>query len=105
MALDLVYPRPSVEGDALPFFAEPVAAGFPSPAAGYEANELNLHDYCVRRPAATYFLRVSGDSMRDARIHDGDVLVVDRAEEPRHGSIVIASIDNGWCFKKYADIK
>ncbi len=41
MALDLVYPRPSVEGDALPFFAEPVAAGFPSPAAGYEANELN----------------------------------------------------------------
>lgn len=60
MALDLVYPRPSVEGDALPFFAEPVAAGFPSPAAGYEANELNLHDYCVRRPAATYFLRVSG---------------------------------------------
>ena len=53
MALDLVYPRPSVEGDALPFFAEPVAAGFPSPAAGYEANELNLHDYCVRHPAAT----------------------------------------------------
>jgi hypothetical protein len=36
-------------------FAEPVAAGFPSPAAGYEANELNLHDYCVRHPAATYF--------------------------------------------------
>ncbi|HBY5405712.1 TPA: translesion error-prone DNA polymerase V autoproteolytic subunit, partial [Klebsiella pneumoniae] len=100
MALDLVYPRPSVEGDALPFFAEPVAAGFPSPAAGYEANELNLHDYCVRRPAATYFLRVSGDSMRDARIHDGDVLVVDRAEEPRHGSIVIASIDNEFTVKQ-----
>ncbi|GHS79053.1 hypothetical protein ECTHUN648_50760 [Escherichia coli] len=38
MALDLVYPRPSVEGDALPFFAEPVAAGFPSPAAGYEGS-------------------------------------------------------------------
>ncbi|EOW7322747.1 translesion error-prone DNA polymerase V autoproteolytic subunit [Escherichia coli] len=100
MALDLVYPRPSVEGAALPFFAEPVAAGFPSPAAGYEANELNLHDYCVRRPAATYFLRVSGDSMRDARIHDGDVLVVDRAEEPRHGSIVIASIDNEFTVKQ-----
>lgn len=83
-----------------PFFAEPVAAGFPSPAAGYEANELNLHDYCVRHPAATYFLRVSGDSMRDARIHDGDVLVVDRAEEPRHGSIVIASIDNEFTVKQ-----
>ncbi|WP_435316514.1 LexA family protein, partial [Klebsiella pneumoniae] len=60
----------------------------------------NLHDYCVRHPAATYFLRVSGDSMRDARIHDGDVLVVDRAEEPRHGSIVIASIDNEFTVKQ-----
>ncbi|WP_241509958.1 hypothetical protein [Photorhabdus laumondii] len=41
MALALVYPLPSDEGDSLPFFAESVAAGFPSPAAGYEANELN----------------------------------------------------------------
>ncbi|EBY5753481.1 translesion error-prone DNA polymerase V autoproteolytic subunit [Salmonella enterica subsp. enterica serovar Give] len=100
MALALVYSRPSLEGDTLPFFAEPVAAGFPSPAAGYEANELNLHDYCVRRPAATYFLRVSGDSMRDARIHDGDILIVDRSETPKHGSIVIASIDNEFTVKQ-----
>ncbi|RBZ70839.1 hypothetical protein DM072_15670, partial [Klebsiella pneumoniae] len=42
----------------------------------------------------TYFLRVEGNSMEDARIHDGDVLVVDRALEPEHGSIVIAAVDN-----------
>ncbi|MEN4545924.1 translesion error-prone DNA polymerase V autoproteolytic subunit [Pantoea agglomerans] len=82
------------------FFAENIPAGFPSPAAGYEADDLNLHDYCVRRPNATYFLRVSGDSMRDARIHDGDILVVDRAEEATHGSIVIASVDNEFTVKQ-----
>ncbi|HFD4436934.1 TPA: S24 family peptidase [Klebsiella pneumoniae] len=69
-------------------------AGFPSPAAGYEKQDLNLHEYCVRHPSATYFLRVEGNSMEDARIHDGDVLVVDRALEPEHGSIVIAAVDN-----------
>ncbi|WP_309472305.1 S24 family peptidase, partial [Klebsiella pneumoniae] len=45
-------------------------------------------------PRNTYFLRVEGNSMEDARIHDGDVLVVDRALEPEHGSIVIAAVDN-----------
>ncbi|MDN4886891.1 S24 family peptidase, partial [Klebsiella pneumoniae] len=55
---------------------------------------MNLHEYCVRHPSATYFLRVEGNSMEDARIHDGDVLVVDRALEPEHGSIVIAAVDN-----------
>ncbi|HII2980386.1 TPA: LexA family protein [Yersinia enterocolitica] len=81
-------------------FAEAVSAGFPSPAAGYEENELNLHEYCVKHPAATYFLRVTGSSMEDARIHDGDVLVVDRSLTPEHGSIVIASIDNEFTVKR-----
>nr|WP_276208555.1 S24 family peptidase [Klebsiella pneumoniae] len=75
-------------------YTERIPAGFPSPAAGYEKQDLNLHEYCVRHPSATYFLRVEGNSMEDARIHDGDVLVVDRALEPEHGSIVIAAVDN-----------
>ncbi|HHH1742735.1 TPA: translesion error-prone DNA polymerase V autoproteolytic subunit [Yersinia enterocolitica] len=83
-----------------PLYAEAVPAGFPSPAAGYEENELNLHEYCVKHPAATYFLRVTGSSMEDARIHDGDVLVVDRSLTPEHGSIVIASIDNEFTVKR-----
>ncbi|CQH79309.1 translesion error-prone DNA polymerase V autoproteolytic subunit [Yersinia enterocolitica] len=93
-------PRPSDRVLASPLFSETVAAGFPSPAAGYEENELNLHEYCVKHPAATYFLRVSGSSMVDARIHDGDVLVVDRSLTPEHGSIVIASIDNEFTVKR-----
>ncbi|EPY0804708.1 S24 family peptidase [Enterobacter hormaechei] len=48
----------------------------------------------VRHIKTPYFLRVEGNSMEDARIHDGDVLVVDRALEPEHGSIVIAAVDN-----------
>lgn len=56
--------------------------------------DMKSREYCVRHPSATYFLRVEGNSMEDARIHDGDVLVVDRALEPEHGSIVIAAVDN-----------
>ncbi|HBR5012868.1 MULTISPECIES: S24 family peptidase [Klebsiella] len=77
-----------------PIYTERIPAGFLSPAAGYEKQDLNLHEYCVRHPSVTYFLRVEGNSMEDARCLDGDVLVVDLALEPEHGSIVIAAVDN-----------
>ena len=67
---------------------------------GYEKQELNLHEYCVRHPSATYFLRVSGSSMEDGRIHDGDVLVVDRSLTASHGSIVVACIHNEFTVKR-----
>jgi len=86
--------------ETIPFFGELIPAGFPSPAAGWEEAELNLHSLVVSRPASTYFLRVTGDSMQDARIHSGDVLIVDRSEKPEHGSIVIASIDNEFTVKQ-----
>lgn len=100
MLLTPVRPKDNHQYPTIPFFAEAVPAGFPSPAAGWEEEELNLHAYVVRHPSATYFLRVTGNSMRDARIHDGDILIVDRAEEAQHGSIVIASIDNEFTVKK-----
>lgn len=100
MLLVPVKPATTDGSESLPFFAEAVPAGFPSPAAGWEEADLNLHTYVVLRPNSTYFLRVTGSSMRDARIHDGDVLVVDRAEEARHGSIVIASVDNEFTVKQ-----
>lgn len=100
MVLHLVTPRSSSEKNTVPFFVEAVQAGFPSPAQGYEKQELNLHEYCVKHPSATYFLRVSGNSMDDARIHHGDVLVVDRSLTPVHGNIVIASIDNEFTVKR-----
>lgn len=76
----------------LPLFAECVSCGFPSPAQDYVEDRLDLHKLLVRHPSATYFLRVSGDSMRDAGISDGDLLVVDRAITAQHGDIVVAAV-------------
>ncbi|HFQ7030038.1 TPA: LexA family protein [Yersinia enterocolitica] len=100
MILVPILPSRSAGSITAPYYTETIPAGFPSPAAGFEESELNLHEYCVRRRSSTYFLRVSGDSMQDGRIHDGDILVVDRAETPQQGSIVIASIDNEFTVKQ-----
>ena len=76
----------------LPLVSARVEAGFPSPAEDYIDCNLDLNEYLIRNPAATYFVRVSGDSMTGAGIHDGDLLIVDRAAEPRDGDIVIAAL-------------
>jgi DNA polymerase V len=77
----------------LPLFLESVSAGFPSPADDYLEGKLDLNDLLVRNPTATFFVRVTGDSMIDSGIFSGDILVVDRSLEPKSGSIVIAVID------------
>ncbi|WP_147820919.1 LexA family protein [Salidesulfovibrio onnuriiensis] len=77
-----------------------VAAGFPSPAEEYLERTLDLHELLVQRPEATYFVRVSGDSMLGAGIHDGDILVVDRSLTPRNNSVVIASVSNDFTVKR-----
>ena len=59
-----------------------MVAGFPSPAEQYLEPPLDLNELLVKRPAATYFVRVEGDSMIGAGIHDGDLLVVDRSLRP-----------------------
>jgi len=84
----------------LPIFLESVSAGFPSPADDYLEGRLDLNEYLVRNPSATFFLRVTGDSMIDAGIHSGDVLIVDRSLTPRSGSIVIAAIDGELVVKR-----
>ena len=78
---------------ALPFYATPVRAGFPSPADDHQEDRLDLNAHLVRHPEATYYLRAKGDSMTGAGIHDGDLLVVDRSAEPISGSVIIAAID------------
>lgn len=77
----------------LPLFLESVSAGFPSPADDYLEGKLDLNDLLVRNPTATFFVRVTGDSMIDSGIFSDDILVVDRSLEPKSGSIVIAVID------------
>ncbi|AXF77439.1 translesion error-prone DNA polymerase V autoproteolytic subunit [Erwinia tracheiphila] len=83
-----------------PLFLEPCEAGFPSPAADYIECELDLNEYCIRHPAATFFVRASGQSMTDIGLKDGDLMVVDRAVTPCHGDIVIAAIEGEFTVKQ-----
>ena len=84
----------------LPFFQEPVRAGFPSPAEDYVAEQLNLNEYLNIHKSACFMLRAKGDSMIDCGIHDGDVWVVDRSLAPLNGSVVIAAVDGMFTVKK-----
>jgi len=84
----------------LPLFSEAVAAGFPSPAADFCEARLDLNELCVQHPAATYFVRAQGDSMLEAGIFPGDVLVVDRSLTAKHGDIVIAAFNGELTVKK-----
>jgi DNA polymerase V len=85
---------------ALPLFANRVPAGFPSPADDYVEDTLDLNQQLVRNPAATFFVRVQGNSMTGAGIFDGDTLVVDRAITPRSGNIVVAVVDGELTVKR-----
>ena len=76
-----------------------VAAGFPSPAEDHQVQRVDLMAQLIRHPQATFLLRVRGDSMRDAGILDGSVVLVDRAIAPRHGHIVIAIVDGEFVCK------
>ena len=83
-----------------PFFVDSVSAGFPSPATDYLENKLDLNEYLVKHPAATYIVKANGSSMVDAGILSGDLLIVDRSVTPRNESIVIASIFGDLTVKK-----
>ncbi len=76
-----------------PLFLVPVSAGFPSPAEDYIEGNLDLNQYLIKHPAATFFVKVSGNSMIDAGIHDGDILIVDRSLKPADKKVVIAVVN------------
>lgn len=76
----------------LPLQLDRVSAGFPSPAQDYVENKLDLNELCVPHPSATYLVKALGDSMLDAGIHPGDILIVDRSIQARHGHVVIAEL-------------
>ena len=84
----------------IPLFTERCPAGFPSPAADYTESELDLNEYCIHRRHSTYFVRAIGNSMTDIGLYSGDLLVVDKAEQPRHGDIVIAEIEGEFTVKR-----
>jgi DNA polymerase V len=103
-------PKPALQ---LPLFLCRVSAGFPSPAEDHIEKRLDLNELLIKHPAATFFVRVAGDSMTGAGINHNDILVVDRSLEPANGKVVIAVLNgeltvkrlyrNGGSFRLVAD--
>ena len=83
-----------------PMFLDSVSAGFPSPATDYLENKLDLNEYLVKHPAATFIVKASGPSMIEAGILSGDLLIVDRSLTPNNENIVIASVFGDLTVKK-----
>ena len=94
------YPLKDAILKEVPFYKESVPAGFPSPAEDFMDLDLNLQEYLVQHPSATFCVRAVGDSMIKAGIHSGDVMVVDRALEPKNNNIVLAVLDGEFTVKR-----
>lgn len=84
----------------IPLYEGKVPAGFPSPAADYVQRRIDLNERLVHDKIATFFIRASGESMRDAGIQDGSILVVNSARPPISGDIVVASVDGKHTVKR-----
>jgi DNA polymerase V len=84
----------------IPLYSNSIPAGFPSPADDHIESHLDLNDYLVSNPAATFMVRAVGDSMINAGINSGDILIVDRSITPTSGKIVIAAVDGELTVKR-----
>lgn len=92
---------PELESDIrIPYVKEGVSAGFPSPAADFMENNIDLNKELSTNPLATFYIRVKGNSMIDAGINDKDVLVVDRSLEPQNNKIAICFLDGEFTVKR-----
>ena len=85
---------------SIPLFSDPVHCGFPSPAADYVEQRIDLNELLIHHPSSTYFVKAAGDSMIDAGSSDGDLLVVDSSRTAVHGDIVIAAVDGEFTVKR-----
>jgi DNA polymerase V len=86
---------------SLPLVLSPVKAGFPSMVEGELEGTLDLHELLITHPAATFYVRVEGDSMVGAGIFPGDMVIVDRALEARNGDLIIAVLDGELTLKRF----
>lgn len=100
----LARPHPAPEPCALPhphITGRAGISGFPSPAEDYAGRTLDLNERLIKRPAATFFMTVAGDSMEGFGIYEGDTLVVDRSIDARPGHIVVALVEGEVVVKRY----
>ena len=100
MNVEAVYAPDLSTRYALSIFLGRLPAGFPSPADDYLEGKLDLNRHLIKHPAATFFVRVTGDSMIGAGIHSGDLLVVDRSLEPADKHVVVAVLDGELTVKR-----
>ena len=84
----------------IPMFSDAVQAGFPSPSEDHMDMDLNLNDYLVKNPSATFCVKAIGESMKDAGIQSGDIMLVDKSLEPSNRSIVLAVINGEFTVKR-----
>ena len=88
------------KGYQLPLYSNKVSAGFPSPADDHIESQLDLNSYLIKNPSSTFFVRVAGESMKNAGIFPGDILVVDRSLKPSVGRVVIVALDGELTVKR-----
>jgi len=93
-------PTPNAPDVSIPFFSSRVQAGFPSPADDHLEDTLDLNKYLIHHEESTFFVRAQGDSMLDAGIYPGDILVVDKSLDAKNGKIVIAVVDGEFTVKR-----
>jgi len=97
----LSFYKPDYESELrIPFIPDGVSAGFPSPAADFTENNIDLNKELSENPLATFYIKVKGNSMIDAGIEDKDVLIVDRSIEPQDNKIAICFIDGEFTVKR-----
>lgn len=84
---------------SLPFFKGGVSAGFPSPAEDFLENELDFNATFIKHPSATFYAKVKGNSMKDAGISNGDIMVIDKSLEPNNGDIAVCYLDGEFTVK------
>ena len=89
------------QGYSLPLYGSRVQAGFPSPADDYVQQKIDLNQHLIAKPAATFLVRAIGNSMINAGIFDGDLMIVDRSLTATNGKIVIAAVDGDVTVKRY----
>lgn len=85
----------------LPFADAGIKAGFPSPAQDYLTECIDLNQLVIRHKESTFYARVSGDSLRDAGIDDGDIVVIDKMLDAQDGSFVVAFVDGEFTLKRF----
>ncbi len=84
----------------LPYAEDGIQAGFPSPARDHISESIDLNRALIAHPAATFYGRVSGDSMIEEGIEEGDIIVIDRSLEPREGDLAVCCIDGEFTLKR-----